>query len=62
MLTRMGNGSVFGAAMMCRVGRCAFGNWGGIGPLAYNPYAFTGFIDWCMIVSVSPMPSSWRFR
>ncbi len=50
MLTGMGNGSVFGAAMMCLVGRGSFGNWGGIGYLAYNPYTFTGFVDWCMIV------------
>lgn len=50
MLTGMGNGSVFGAAMMCLVGRGSFGNWGGNGGLSYNPYTFTGFVDWCMIL------------
>ena len=50
MLTGMGNGSVFGAAMMCLAGRGSFGNWGGIGYLAYDPYTFTGFVDWCMII------------
>lgn len=50
MLTGMGNGSVFGAAMMCLVGRGSFGDWGGNGSLAYNPYTFTGFVDWCMII------------
>ena len=50
MLTGMGNGSVFGAAMMCLVGRGSFGDWGGIGHLAYNPYTFTGFVDWCMLI------------
>ncbi|MBY0577649.1 MAG: hypothetical protein K2P57_01235 [Burkholderiales bacterium] len=50
MLTGMGNGSVFGAAMMCLVGRGSFGDWGGAGSLAFNPYTFTGFVDWCMIV------------
>ena len=50
MLTGMGNGSVFGAAMMCLVGRGSFSDWGGNGHLSYNPYTFTGFIDWCMIV------------
>lgn len=49
MLTGMGNGSVFGAAMMCLVGRGSFGNWGGDGHLAYSPYTFSGFVDWCMI-------------
>ena len=50
MLTGMGNGSVFGAATMCLVGRGSFGNWGGDGHQAYNPYTFSGFVDWCMIV------------
>jgi hypothetical protein len=50
MLTGMGNGSVFGAAMMCLLGRGGFGDWGGIGHLAYDPSTFTGFIDWAMIV------------
>jgi hypothetical protein len=50
MLTGMGNGSVFGAAMMCLLGRGGFGDWGGIGKYAYDPSTFTGFIDWAMIV------------
>ncbi|MDH6524598.1 hypothetical protein [Polynucleobacter sphagniphilus] len=50
MLTGMGNGSVFGAALMCFLGRGMFSDWGGwFGP-AYNPTSFTGFIDWCMII------------
>jgi hypothetical protein len=50
MLTGMGNGSVFGAAMMCLLGRGGFGDWGGVGKSAYDPSTFTGFIDWAMIV------------
>lgn len=50
MVTGMGNGSVFGAAMMCFLGRGDFANWGGWWPLDYEPGTFTGFIDWCMIV------------
>ncbi len=50
ILTGMGNGSVFGAAMMCLLGRGKFEDWGGWGSLAYNPSTFTGFIDICMIV------------
>jgi len=50
MLTGMGNGSVFGAAMMCLLGRGGFADWGGPGHLAYDPSTFTGFIDWAMIV------------
>ena len=50
MVTGMGNGSVFGAAMMCFLGRGGFADWGGWWPLDYNPHTFTGFIDWCMIV------------
>ena len=50
MVTGMGNGSVFGAAMMCFLGRGEFGDWGGPWPVSYTPYSFTGFIDWCMIV------------
>ena len=33
MVTGMGNGSVFGAAVMCFVGRGAFADWGGWFPL-----------------------------
>ncbi len=50
ILTGMGNGSVFGAAMMCLLGRGKFNDWGGWGGLAYDPTTFTGFIDICMIV------------
>lgn len=49
--TGMGNGSVFGAAVMCAVGRGPYTSWGGI-PLhnAYNPFTFGGFVDWMMIL------------
>ncbi len=50
LLTGMGNGSVFGAAVMCLVGRGSFDDWGGWGMTAYNPTTFTGFIDMAMIV------------
>lgn len=48
--TGMGNGSVFGAAMMCLLGRGKFNDWGGWGATAYDPSTFTGFIDMAMIV------------
>jgi len=50
VLTGMGNGSVFGAALMCFLGRGKFDNWGGWMDQAYTPSTFTGFIDWAMIV------------
>jgi len=50
IVTGMGNGSVFGAAMMCFLGRGEFADWGGWWPINYDPHTFTGFIDWCMIV------------
>jgi hypothetical protein len=50
LLTGMGNGSVFGAAVMCLVGRGSFNDWGGWGMTAYDPSTFTGFIDIAMIV------------
>lgn len=50
VLTGMGNGSVFGAALMCFLGRGKFSDWGGWGLMAYNPVTFTGFIDWAMII------------
>ena len=50
VLTGMGNGSVFGAALMCFLGRGKFEDWGGWFADAYNPATFTGFIDWAMIV------------
>jgi hypothetical protein len=49
MLTGMGNGSVFGAALMCLMGRGGFERWGGENLSAYNPSTFTGFIDCAMI-------------
>ncbi len=48
--TGMGNGSVFGAAVMCAVGRGPYDNWGGWGMDAYNPATFSGFVDWMMIL------------
>jgi hypothetical protein len=50
MVTGMGNGSVFGAAMMCMLGRGKFGDWGGWYGDAYSLSTFTGFIDWCMLI------------
>ena len=50
MLTGMGNGSVFGAALNCFLGRGKFADWGGWMGDAYNPVTMTGFIDWAMIV------------
>ncbi len=50
VLTGMGNGSVFGAALMCFLGRGKFTDWGGWMGDAYNPVTFTGFVDWAMIV------------
>jgi len=49
-VTGMGNGSVFGATLMCALGRGRFDNWGGWGGLAYTPTTFHGFMDWCMLV------------
>ena len=51
MLVGMGNGSVFGAAVMCAVGRAPYHTWGGIPwTNAYNPVTFGGFVDWMMIL------------
>ncbi|MBI5451065.1 MAG: hypothetical protein HY940_06875 [Gammaproteobacteria bacterium] len=50
MTTGMGNGSVFGAALMCALGRGRFADWGGWGAQSYDPSTFMGFIDWCMII------------
>lgn len=50
MVTGMGNGSVFGAALMCALGRGRFETWGGFNGDAYNPVTFQGFVDWCMLV------------
>ena len=48
--TGMGNGSVFGAAVMCAVGRGPFESWGGWGMEAFNPATFSGFLDFVMLV------------
>ncbi len=48
--TGMGNGSVFGAAMMCALGRGRFDDWGGWGSSVYDPTTFMGFMMWCMLV------------
>ena len=50
MLTGMGNGSVFGAALMCAMGRGSFENWGGVGLAQFDPTTFQGFINWAMLV------------
>ena len=50
VVTGMGNGSVFGAALMCFLGRGKFDDWGGWFGTAYDPTTFTGFVDWAMIV------------
>jgi len=47
--TGMGNGSVFGAAVMCAVGRGPYESWGGWGAEAYSPSTFSGFIDVMML-------------
>lgn len=47
--TGMGNGSVFGAAVMCAVGRGPYDSWGGWFGEAYNPATFSGFVDIMMI-------------
>lgn len=46
----MGNGSVFGAALMCTIGRAPFEDWGGWGSQVYDPSTFQGFVTWCMLV------------
>lgn len=48
--TGMGNGSVFGAAVMCAIGRGAYDYWGGWGMTAYDPTTFSGFVDWMMLL------------
>ena len=48
--TGMGNGSVFGAAVMCAVGRGPYASWGGWGMEAYDPGTFSGFVDAMMFL------------
>ncbi len=47
--TGMGNGSVFGSAVICSVGRGPYDSGGGWGAEAYSPTTFTGFVD-CMML------------
>ena len=47
--TGMGNGSVFGAAVMCAVGRGPYESWGGWGMEAFDPSTFSGFVDFVML-------------
>ena len=47
--TGMGNGSVFGAAVMCAVGRGGYASWGGWGDESYVPTTFSGFVNWMML-------------
>jgi hypothetical protein len=49
-VTGMGNGSVFGAALMCWMGRAGFEDWGGVGAGSYLPTSFNGFMTTCMLV------------
>jgi len=49
-VTGMGNGSVFGAALMCWMGRAGFEEWGGIGSAAYIPTTFNGLMTFWMLV------------
>lgn len=49
-VTGMGNGSVFGAALMSALGRGYFEDWGGMGADAYNAVTFQGFVNWGMII------------
>lgn len=47
--TGMGNGSVFGAAVMCAVGRGGYASWGGWVNESYIPSTFSGFVNLMMI-------------
>ena len=49
-VTGMGNGSVFGAALMCWMGRGGFADWGGVGAGSYIPTTFNGFMSFSMFV------------
>ncbi len=48
-VTGMGNGSVFGAALMCWMGRAGFEDWGGVGSGSYIPTSFNGFMTFWML-------------
>lgn len=48
--TGMGNGSVFGAALLLFIGRGPYPDWGGWGLDAYNPVTHSGFHNWMMFV------------
>jgi hypothetical protein len=47
--TGMGNGSVFGAAVMCAVGRGGYASWGGWMDESYIPSTFSGFVNGMML-------------
>jgi len=47
--TGMGNGSVFGAAVMCAVGRGGYASWGGFLDESYLPGTFSGFVNLMML-------------
>nr|SPS04460.1 conserved protein of unknown function [Candidatus Nitrotoga fabula] len=49
-VTGMGNGSVFGAALMCWMGRGGFEDWGGMMMDAYVPTTFNGFMTLWMLL------------
>lgn len=49
-VTGMGNGSVFGAALMCWMGRGDMQDWGGIGAGSYIPTTFNGLMTFWMLV------------
>ena len=50
MVTGMGNGSVFGAAMMCFLGRGGFSRSGAAVAASATIRQLHGFMDWCMLV------------
>lgn len=50
MVTGMGNGSVFGATVMCLLGRAPFASWGGEGATAYSLTTFAGFMNMWMFL------------
>ena len=47
--TGMGNGSVFGAALLLFVGPGPFEEWGGWGT-EYSPFTHSGFHNWTMYI------------
>ncbi len=49
-VTGMGNGSVFGAALMCWMGRGNMQDWGGVGSASYIPTTFNGLMTFWMLL------------